>query len=749
MLTRRRTPARAIVLGLLAFAGLALPSIAADEVVQPPRKPAQFVQHPGAMEFSGFLTVRPVQAQALLARGVNAKVAADRVNAARARVARIAAKAYPGVDEYVIPVPKGSTESARAAELMATGDYEYVVPDWICYPLNTPNDPQFAGQWHHAKIHSELAWEVTPGSQDMLIAFCDTGVDLDHPDLAASRVSGYNAPDNLAEADGGSVADINGHGTHVAGIGAAIGNNAVGVAGANLTTRFMMCRVTNAPSGGAAMSELMEAARWAADHGAKVTSVSYSGVSSPSIQTTGQYIHSIGKILLYAAGNDGANLAFDYADVIVVGASDEGDNRAGFSAFGQAIDVFAPGTNILSTCNGDGYCQLSGTSMATPLANGVTGLIWSNNPALPYTVIENALFNGCTDLGAAGNDATYGWGRVDSFGSMAALLGGTPSAPYAVADSAVALAGSNSPVDVLANDFDLNPGDTVTIQTFTATSAQGGTIVLCPSCGPGGRSTLTYTPPVSFFGSDTFSYTIRDVAGNTDSAVVSVTVADPSGFRNPENPQFHRAGNDVAYYALSNPQVLPNFNGLTPYANNVVADVNFPSTDGVYSTSGRADQVGAVYTGYLRVPAHGIYTLYTNSDDGSKLFIGDTLVVNNDGLHGMVEVGGTISLKAGLHACRVEFFENGGGAGCIVSVSAAGMPKQVASASMFRRDWCPVDWDNNGIINSTDVGAFINSWFEDQANGTTVTDVNNDGISNSTDVSDLINGYFGPPANCP
>ncbi len=755
MLSPRRRTANARVLGLLAAAGLAAlaADARADDVVAPPGKPGApitFTQRPGVMEFSGFLTVRPIQPEAWLARGVNARAAAQRVNAARARVAATAAKVYPEIDSYVIPVPKGSTESALATQLMATGDYEYATPDWTCYPLSTPNDPQFAGQWHHATIHSEMAWDVTPGSRDILIAFCDTGVDLSHPDLVGFRVPGYNAASNLAEVDGGDIADINGHGTHVAGIGAAIGNNAVGVAGANLTVQYMMCRVTNSPGGGAAMSDLMEAARWAADHGARSVSVSYSGVSDPSIQTTGAYIRGLGKILLYAAGNDAANLSsFDYADVIVVGASDQGDNRAGFSAYGRAVDVFSPGTDILSTCNGGGYCTLSGTSMATPLANGIVGLIWSADPSAGRAAVQNALFLGCVDLGDPGNDDTYGWGRVDSFRSMQSFLGGAPRAPYAVDDAVTAFPGGPVTVDVLANDFDLNASDIVKLQSFDASSAQGGTITLCEGCGPSGRDVLRYSAPGGYFGADTFSYTARDLTNRTDTATVNVTVADASAFRAPENPLFSRPSIDVDYYVTAGYSQLPNFGALTPYATDAVANINYPSTGGVYATSGRSEEVGAVYRGYISIPSPGVYTLYTNSDDGSRLYIGDTMVVNNDGLHGMVEQGGAISLQAGLHAVRVEFWENFGGAGLIVSIAGPGMTKQVVPASMFKRDWCPVDWDNNGTINSTDISEFINSWFNDQSNGTLATDINADGVSNSTDVSDLINAYFDPPAGCP
>jgi subtilisin family serine protease len=754
MRTRWPRPLYRSVLGLVILAGAGaagVPALAADKGATGNPPQPHFVPKPGEMELSGFLTVRPIQPQTWLARGMNAKAAADRVNAARARVAGVAAKRYPEVDEFVIPVPPGATESSRSGELMATGDYEYVEPDWICYPLNTPNDPRFAEQWHHATIHSELAWEVTPGSAGITIAYADTGVDLTHPDLAAIRVHGYNAPSHLAEDAGGDVSDINGHGTHVSGIGAAIGNNGVGVAGANLNVRFMMCRVSNSPGGGASMSDILDGARWAADHGAKVISCSYSGISSASIQTTGAYIRTLNELFCFAAGNDGANLSgFDYPDVIVVGASDQNDARAAFSAYGRAVDVFAPGVDILSTCNGGSYCLLSGTSMATPLVNGVCGLIWSANPGAASTAVETALYQGCLDMGTPGNDDTYGWGRIDSFGSMRAFLGGTPRAPYAVNDTATALTGYPAiAVDALANDFDLNPGDVIKFLTFDAVSAHSGSISVCTHCGPGGRDLLMYTPPVAFTGTDTFTYTINDLLGHTDVGTVTVTVADPAGFRNPENPLFSRPDVDVDYYALSNPQQLPNFGALTPYASDHVANVNYPSTDGNFATSGRADQVGAVFHGYVSVPAAGFYTFYTNSDDGSRLYIGDTLVVDDDGLHGMQERSGTIALKAGLHAVRVEFFENGGGAGVIASVSAPGLPKQVIAASMLKRDWCPVDWDGNGTVNSTDISAFINSWFDDQAHGTTGTDINGDGVSNSTDVSDLINAYFGPPGNCP
>jgi len=240
-----------------------------------------------------------------------------------------------------------------------------------------------------------------------------------HPDLLPSLVPGYNAASGKAEADGGDTSDINGHGTHVAGCAAAIGNNLIGVVGVGWNFKIMPIRVTNSPSGSAYLDDLLEGARWAVDHGAKVISASYSGVESSAIQSTGAYIRSKGGLYLYAAGNSSTNLSwFDHPDVVVVGATDPNDNRAWFSSYGKAVDVFAPGTDIWSTYLGGTYAPLSGTSMATPIANGVFALVWSFNPKLTSQQVELIVERSCDDLGAKGNDNTYGWGRVNSFKAL-------------------------------------------------------------------------------------------------------------------------------------------------------------------------------------------------------------------------------------------------------------------------------------------------------------------------------------------
>lgn len=383
-----------------------------------------FVARPGELEFTGMLIVRPAPG-----------LPADRDARARERLAGLVLRFHPEVDEYVVSVPgaaadslpggaPGASENRFAAELLATGDYQYAHPNWRCFPVAIPNDPLFSSQWHHANMHSAEAWDLVKGSDSVVCAFVDTGINTAQSDLF-HRVSGYNSASHISEADGGTsvVEDLNGHGTHVAGCGAAKGNNSYGVVGAGWDMRPMMIRTSDSSSGGAYIEDIMEGARWAIEHGARVASASYSGVEYDTVGSTGTYIKGLGGLFCYAAGNSASDLSwFDYADTIVVGATDPGDARAWFSSYGKAVDVFAPGQDILSTGWGGEFWVLSGTSMATPMANGVIGMIWSANPSLSAQQVEDILEQSCDDMGSPGEDIVYGWGRVNTFKAVKMAL---------------------------------------------------------------------------------------------------------------------------------------------------------------------------------------------------------------------------------------------------------------------------------------------------------------------------------------
>jgi subtilisin family serine protease len=649
-----------------------------------------FIERPGIVEFSGQLIARPLQTLTPADRA--------RIDAAVAASGTVL-KYYPEVDEYVIDVTPtdpaapasgsvthGPAENARAGELMRTGLFEYVHPNWICYPLDRhPNDPQYSSQWHHTVMQSAKAWDITTGSASVICAFTDTGIDMTHPDLAAARVPGFNAVTDLAEVDGGDVSETGGHGTHVAGCGAAIGNNGVGVAGIGWNMKIMMVRVQEPGWGGAYLDDILQGSRWAIEHGAKVASSSYGGVDYWAVGTTGTYIKSIGGLYCYAAGNDGRDLNFfDYPDTIVCGASHAGEDRTGWSGYGLAVDVFAPGDNILSSCWGGGFCGASGTSMATPVTNGVIGMIWSANPSLTPQQVENILFAACQDWGAPGNDDIYGWGRVNTFRAVQAAVSFGSNKPVAVDDYVGRmLNGTSKTIDVLANDFDPET-QPLTISTFNSTTTRGGTVTRSVGTGPGGRDQLIYNAPAGITGADSFTYTAMDPTNLTDVALVTVQLDSIDSFRNPDNPAYTMPGIEGKYYNAAGLSALPNFSTMTPYSTVVRSDINISAGAGNFGDSGMADGVAAVFEGWVTIPSTDWYTFYTTSDDGSRLLIGSTVVVSNDGLHGATEASGEIALKAGTHHIRVEYFENGGDAALIVAASSTTMAKQVIPSSMWR-----------------------------------------------------------------
>ncbi len=371
---------------------------------------APFVQRPGIVEFTGEMIVRPISATTFRSKGMSAAAATTRAQNAIKRISGFTRKSDARTSEYVVRVPMGFNENNFSTSLMNTGDYEYAVPNWMCYIAATPNDALFGQQWHHPKIKAPQAWDLLTGDPNIICAIVDTGIDTDHPDLAPNRVPGFNSNTNQEEGNGGVVEDDNGHGTHCAGDAAAIGNNGIGVSGVGWNFKIMGIKA--AVGGGATMDALTGGARWAVDHGAKVVSVSFTGVDSPVVQTTGAYCKTKGGLMLWAAGNDNRNLTFNHPDVIVVGASDQNDQKADFSAFGPGVHVFAPGVDIMSTTMGGGYGGSSGTSMAAPVANGAVAMIWAADPSLTPNEVQAILENNCDNIGPSN---IFGHGRINVF----------------------------------------------------------------------------------------------------------------------------------------------------------------------------------------------------------------------------------------------------------------------------------------------------------------------------------------------
>jgi thermitase len=286
-------------------------------------------------------------------------------------------------------------------------------------PAFTPNDPSFPSQWHLAAISATRAWDITTGSSAIVIAILDSGVEASHPDLAGRLVPGWNFYDNTA-----NTADVFGHGTPVAGVAAATGNNGLGVVGVAMQSRIMPIRVSDS-SGYAYYSTLASGLAWAADNGARVMNMSFAGIAASSaIRTAARYARSHGAVVVAAAGNCGCfDATSETAEIISVSATDPADALASWSSRGNYVDVAAPGAGILTTSRGGGYSSVSGTSFASPITAGVVALMMAANSALTPTQIDQLLKANTDDRGTAGWDPEFGFGRVNAYRAVAAAAG--------------------------------------------------------------------------------------------------------------------------------------------------------------------------------------------------------------------------------------------------------------------------------------------------------------------------------------
>lgn len=334
-----------------------------------------------------------------------------------------------GILELYIHQKKHPLEEIVSQEIFKSGLVEFAEPDYLVMPSYLPNDPNLSQQWQHQKMNSWGAWDlIKGGNREVLTAICDTGVLTTHPDLAPNlQLPGYNSADGST-----NVAPVIGHGTFVAGMLAAAGDNAAGVAGVAYRVRLLPIRATNQTNGAAYFSDLVNCVQYAADHGVRVVNMSYGAGSSASIDYIAKYLRARGGLLFVAAGNSGADLGTgtpDFKSFLLVGATNNLDQRASFSSYGAALDLMAPGQSVYSTTTGNGYGSSSGTSFAAPAAAGAAALLFSINQNYTPDQVEQLLISTAKDLGAAGRDPQFGFGRVDVGAAVAKARGTTVNVP--------------------------------------------------------------------------------------------------------------------------------------------------------------------------------------------------------------------------------------------------------------------------------------------------------------------------------
>ncbi|MFM8809266.1 MAG: S8 family serine peptidase, partial [Chthoniobacterales bacterium] len=269
-----------------------------------------------------------------------------------------------------------------------------------------------AYQWHLPKVSAPSAWDTTTGSSAVTVAVVDSGVQANHPDLVGRVLAGYDFVNNDSDP-----ADDNGHGTAVAGVAAAKGNDGIGVAGAAWNVAILPVKTMNS-SGSGSYSAIANGITYSADRGAKIINLSLGGtLSSSTLQNAVSYAWNKGSLLVAAAGNNGSSTTVypaAYPNVVAVSATTSADTLASFSSYGSFVDLSAPGQDITTTWIGSSYVTISGTSFSSPLTAGVAALALSRNPALSNAQISSLLTGNTDDLGAVGYDTFFGSGRLNA-----------------------------------------------------------------------------------------------------------------------------------------------------------------------------------------------------------------------------------------------------------------------------------------------------------------------------------------------
>lgn len=355
------------------------------------------------------------------------------------------------VDGAVVTAGDTTSTAEVAAELAESEAVDYVEPNYVVHASRVPNDPDFGQLWGlrntgqlggraGADIGATAAWDIATGG-DVTVAVIDTGIDYRHPDLSPNTWSNGADPANGRDDDGdGFVDDVHGadfynddadpnddsgHGSHVAGIIGARGDNATGTVGVNWNVKLMALKFLNR-NGDGNTADAARAIDYAVNHGASVINASWGGTSFS--QTLFQAVANAsehGILFVAAAGNEGVNAdsvpdypaAFNLPNVISVAATDRSDRLLDFSNYGHRnVHIAAPGDEIDSTVpslvDGSGYSEFSGTSMAAPFVSGAAALYLSRWPGSSVGLVRDAILQTAVQLSSLTGKTSTG-GRLD------------------------------------------------------------------------------------------------------------------------------------------------------------------------------------------------------------------------------------------------------------------------------------------------------------------------------------------------
>lgn len=331
---------------------------------------------------------------------------------------------------FVVEVPVEELEARRVLLLNLSG-VEAVEPErWVSATDTIPNDPGFANQYGLTAIRAPQGWDLATGSSSVVIAIVDSGVDYGHTDLTGKLTAGHNfvACPNSALPCPFLPQDDYGHGTHAAGIAAALTNNSTGVAGVSWGAQVMPVKVLNS-FGNGTYENVAAGIVWAVDHGAQVINLSLGGINpSAVLESAVLYAYSNNVLLVASSGNQSSpNVLYParYPQVVAVGASNMSNLPASFSNYGPQVDLAAPGENIYSTWIGNSYQLRTGTSMSAPYVSGLAAVLFgyiSGADAVRGVMEATAL-----DIGPVGWDDYSGAGLIQMDAALVQVIPATPT----------------------------------------------------------------------------------------------------------------------------------------------------------------------------------------------------------------------------------------------------------------------------------------------------------------------------------
>jgi len=509
-----------------------------------------------------------------------------------------------GLSTKVVAVPVGR-EAIIADRLRASDAVEYAEVDGYATPAQViPDDPWYAGggpgcaQWPLIKIGCPAAWSMTTGSASVTLAVIDTGVDDVHEDLRDKITPGYNFGSNNS-----NTFDTAGHGTIVAGTAAAHADNSMGVASVAWGVRIMPIRVTDA-NGNAPFSNFVEALSYARSHGVKVANISWTPMwASSAVLDAARSFRQAGGLVVVAAGNNGYQYNYsDFADLLVVGATDGNDLYTSYSNYGNLIDIVAPGSTFTtgSTLGSQIYGNASGTSVATPYVSGAAALLWSLDPNLTPSQVEGFLESSARDLGPNGFDIHYGWGRLDVSAALTAAGGST--------------GGDVTPpvVDILSPNDGATVGGTINVSA-DATDNVGvvevrlmidGSVVATDTTAP---YILEWNTTSWSNGQHSLRVRALDAAGNSGDDVITVNISNKGGDITPPSVSITSPANNAT--------VAGNVTFSADASDNVgIAFVEF-FVDGVWYAADSSAPYSCSWDS--RTVANGAHTLMAVAEDSS------------------------------------------------------------------------------------------------------------------------------------